>query len=135
MRFFKLVALLALVACGGDNDPTSPGNSLAGTWSLQSINGTALPYVVLQSGANKIELTADILTVSSGGSFTQTSTIKTTVNGQVTTESVSDAGSYTVNGNAVSFVFNSDATTGTGVLSGNSLSVGAEGAAFIYRKQ
>ena len=108
---------------------------MAGRWTLQSINGTPLPWVVLQSGANKIEVTADVLTATGTGSFTQVTTVRNTLNGLVTTETRSDAGIYTLNGNAVTFVFNGNGSSGTGVLNGNTLNVGVSGSAFIYRKQ
>jgi hypothetical protein len=53
----------------------------------------------------------------------------------VTTDSLPDAGTYALNGTAVTFTFESDGSTGTGSLSGNSLTVAAGGLALIYKKQ
>jgi hypothetical protein len=134
MRNLALAALILAASCGGDS--TAPTTvSVAGTWNLQTINGTALPYVLEQTGADKTEITSDVFNVASTGSFTQTTTVRFTQNGAVTTQSVADAGSYTVSGTAVNFTFNSDGSTGTGSLSGNTLTVTSSGFAFVYKKQ
>ena len=100
MQRFLIVACLALIsACGGDSSTAPTVANITGTWSLQTINGSSLPFVVAQTGANKVELTSDVLTIAST-SFTQTTTIRSTSNGQATTQSIADAGTYTLNGSA-----------------------------------
>ena len=137
MRKFLMVLYVFATACGGGKDsPTQPTPaSVAGTWNLQSMNGTALPFVIAQTGANKTELTADVLTVVAGGSFTQMTTIRTTLNGQVTTQTIPDAGAYVLNGTNVTFQFISDGSIGTGTVSGTTLTVSTPGFSYIYRKQ
>ena len=135
MRLIACMLLLVGAACGGDS-PTQPtSSSVAGTWSLQTINGTGLPYIVAQTGSDKVELTSDVLTVVGSGSFTQITQVRVTQNGQVSTQSIPDAGSYVLNGTAVTFTFNSDGSSGTGSLSGNTLTVAEDGFAYVYRKQ
>ena len=135
MRLIACMLLLVGAACGGDS-PTQPtSSSVAGTWSLQTINGTALPYIVAQAGSDKVELTSDVLTVVGSGSFTQITQVRVTQNGQVSTQSIPDAGSYVLNGTAVTFTFNSDGSSGTGSLSGNTLTIAEDGFAYVYRKQ
>lgn len=128
------LALLALtLACSGDSTgPTEA--SVAGTWNLQSVNGTALPFVIAQTGTNKTEITADVLTVTSSGSFTEITTVRTTLNGTATTQTVPDAGSYVLNGNNVTFQFQSDGSVGSGTISGNTLTVSQAGLSLIYKK-
>jgi len=139
MLMRRLVAALlvsAALACGGDDSITVPTNaSVAGTWTLQSVNGSPLPFVIVQSGSNKSELTADVLTVGSSGNFTQLTTIRNTLNGQVTTQSTPDAGTYTLNGTAATFRFNSDGSTGTGAINGNTLTVADVGLVMVYQRQ
>ena len=124
-----------LLACGDDSATAPTTDSVAGTWSLQSINGTALPYVVFQIGADKVELVSDVVVAVASGTFTQTTVVRTTASGQVTTESQADAGTWSLNGTAVTFQFNGDGTTGTGSISGNSMTIAESGFAFVYRKQ
>lgn len=136
MRLLACMLLVVAAACGGDDGPTQPtAASVAGTWQLQTVNGSALPYVAAQVGLDKVELMSDVLTVVASGSFTQMTQIRVTQSGQVTTQSIPDAGSYTLNGSAVTFTFNSDGSTGTGALSGSTLTVAEDGFAFVYKKQ
>jgi hypothetical protein len=129
--FFALLALT--LACS--NDSTAPtAASVAGTWNLQSVNGTALPFIVAQTGTNKVEITADVLTATPSGSFTEITTIRTTQNGVATTQTSPDAGSYVLNGNNVTFQFQSDGSIGAGTISGNTLTVSDAGLSLIYKK-
>lgn len=136
MRRLAVVALvpLFLLACGG-SDSTGPESiTVAGTWNLQTVNGSPLPYVVLQIGADKIELLSDRITAVESGSFTQLTQFRVTESGVVTNESLSDAGSFTRNGNAVTVFFNSDGSTATGSISGNTFTVGVDGTAYVYKR-
>lgn len=131
MRRFFLIGLCLLAACGSDSS-TAPQQSIAGTWTLRTINGTSLPYIITQSGADKAELMSDAFTISGTGSFTQTSVIRYTTNGVATTQSSAEAGSYTINGTAVTLHFNSDGSTVTASWSGNTLTATAGGLVGVY---
>ena len=130
-RWLLLAFVMIGFACGGDS--TGPNDSVAGTYSLRTVNGANLPYIVLQVGADKLELTADVLTLTDGGSFTQITTFRVTENGQVTTSTVADAGSYTRNGTAISATFNSGGTA-TGTISGGTITVALDGFSYVYRE-
>ena len=138
MRIPMLVlslAVTALAACGGDSSTTAPTQaSIAGTWNLQTVNGAALPFIAAQTGSNKAEITGDVLTVTNSGSFTEITSERITTNGQVSNQSFADAGTYVLNGTAVSFRFNSDGSTGTGTISGNTLTVAEDGFSYVYKK-
>jgi hypothetical protein len=135
MRVLSALALVvALTACG-DKSSEPIVASLEGTWALHSINGTPLPFVVAQSGADKMELTGDVFTVAAGGRFTQVTTMRTTINGQTTTQVTPDAGNYTLTGNAVVFQFDSDGMTGTAALTATALTVTGNGIVAVYTKQ
>ena len=137
MRSLIAACVLFIAAsCGGDDAPTAPTMaSIAGTWNLQTVNGSALPFTVAQSGSDKIEVLGDAITVTASATFTQLTQVRVTQGGQVSTQSVPDAGSYTLNGKTVTFTFNSDGSTGTGTLSGNTLTVAESGISLVYRKQ
>ena len=135
MRFLACLLLVAVAACRSDGPTDHTPVSLAGTWRLQTVNGNGLPFVVPQTVVDKMEVTSDALTVAASGTFTQETQIRTTESGQVTTETVEDAGSYTLNGTAVTFTYDSDGATGTGSVSGNTLTVAVGGLALVYRKQ
>jgi hypothetical protein len=135
-RLALCLATLVAIGCGGGDDATAPAsNSIAGTWALETVNGAALPFVVAQSGANKAEVTSDVLTLAEGGSFTQSTQVRLTQSGTVTTQSASEAGTWTLTGTSVSFRFTSDGSVGTGTLNGSTLTVAETGIALVYRKQ
>jgi hypothetical protein len=135
MRFIACLLLVVTAACGSDA-PTQPTSaSVTGTWRLQTVNGTALPFVAAQIGSDKVELTSDVLTAVQSGSFTRMTQIRVTQNGQASTQSISDAGSYTLSGTAVTFTFDGDGSSGTGSISGNTLTVAEDGFAYIYKRQ
>ncbi len=129
-----LSAAAVLAGCGDKATGPSPA-SVAGTWNLQSVNGTQLPFIVIQVGNDKVEITSDVITASSNGTFTQLTTIQTTQSGQVTTDHATDSGTWSLSGTAVNFVFESNGSTGTGTLSGNTLTVATSGLSLVYRKQ
>jgi hypothetical protein len=135
MRYAIGLLLAMSVACGGDS-PVEPLNvQIAGTWHLQSINGSPLPFIVFQSATEKFEITSDVLTIVSSGTFTELTAFRLTENGAITNESFPDSGTFTINGNAITFVFISDATaTGTGTLSDGTLTVTSSGVVLIYTK-
>lgn len=128
--------LLIAAACGGDDGPTAPTQaSIAGLWNLQTVNGSALPFILAQSGTDKLEVLGDAITVAEGGTFTQLTQLRVTQGGQTSTEAVPDAGSYTLSGTTVTFIFDSDGSSGTGTLSGKTLTVAEDGISLVYRKQ
>lgn len=135
MRVLPALALVvALTACG-DKSSEPLLAPIQGTWSLHTINGVPLPFVVSQAGANKLELTSDVFTVAAGGRFTQVTTMRTTLNGQTSTQVTPDAGNYTLTGNAVVFQFDSDGMTGTAALTPTEMIVTGNGIVAVYTRQ
>lgn len=127
-----LVSLAA--ACGDSSSGPSP-ESLVGTWNLQSLNGTPLPFV-LQGANPKVELLNDQIVVQSNGTFTDSYNFRfTDVNGVVTTNGASDPGTWTLNGTAVVFRYDADASTSTATLNGTTFTIAAGGFSQVYTKQ
>jgi hypothetical protein len=130
----RLVALLALataVACGGDS--TSPSATVTGSYSLRTVNGSPVPYTVIQIGADKYEIVSDVVTINEGGTWSETGTDRTTQNGQVTNGTITDGGTYTLNGTAITFV-STESGTVNGSVGGGTLTITAEGLALVYQK-
>jgi hypothetical protein len=131
MRSPTVLLLLALAttftACGGDS--TGPDEDYSGTYSLRTINGQSLPYVVLQVGADRIEYASGGLTLTdngtTGGSFTVQATTRTTQGGQVSTGTDSNAGTYTRTGTGMVFTSDSDGNVWPGNMSGGRITVSA----------
>ena len=134
-RLVPLVLSFAL-ACGSDSTTASQPTtaSLAGAWSLQTINGIALPFVVAQTATSKSEILSDVVTATAAGTYTEVTQTRTTLNGQATTSTDNDAGTYTVTGNAV-VIRSNDGSSASGTVSGNTFTVSVGGIAFQFKKQ
>lgn len=109
--------------------------SLTGTWNLQSMNGTPLPFAISQFGGKKVEIIADVLTITAPNTFAEVTTVRTTQNGTATTENITDRGTYTFDSLIVTFVFNSNGSNGLGTMSKSTLTVATSGVSFFYKKQ
>ena len=132
-RFLAAVSLLTLfTACGGDGS-TGPTVSVAGTYTLRTVNASPLPYTVTQSGPYRYEITSDAYTLTDGGTWSEIRTDRTTSNGVVTTSTSSDAGTYSRNGTAITLVSpNSGAVSGS--VTDGTMTLTAQGVALVFVK-
>lgn len=133
-RAIAAVAFLAFVACGDDSATEPTNQSVAGTWTLRTVNGSNLPYTLQQFGNDRVELLNETINVAASGTFTQQGTLRFTAGGIVTTEPYTDAGTYTLNGSTATFSFNSDGSTGVAAIGDDVLSVAYSGQTFVYRR-
>lgn len=135
-RLIPLVALAVAVACGSDSTTQPTIATLAGTWTLQSVNGSPLPFTVSQTTNDKLEVLSDIVTASPNGTYTEVLQIRETLNGQAVVNNVPDNGTFSVNGTAVTL---SGVSSGniTGALSNDNrtLTLTEEGFAYVFQKQ
>ena len=133
-RTFALIAMSAVtVSC---KDSTGPAG-VTGTWTLQSIDGSPLPVVVFQDASGTERITASTLVLNANGTFTVNITFTSTpTGGSATTFNASESGTYVVNGSTVTFTFTDDegTSTDTGTISGNTLTVVADGEAWVFTR-
>jgi hypothetical protein len=134
MRAIAYVLALTLAAACGSDSSTEPAASISGTWSLQTINGGALPFNLgtLENGA-RLDVTNETLVIANG-TYTATTTIRTTLNGAATNETDSDAGTVTTTGSTVTFKSTADATVVTGTLAAGTLSISQDGITLVFAK-
>jgi hypothetical protein len=108
-----------VLAC---NDATGPSPvGVVGTWRLQSVDGRPLPFTLPEEesgGADKLEVTAEVITTLDSGSFTMLTTFRVTDGSDVFPESIPDGGTYAVNGSTATFTY-SDGGTAPATVSGN----------------
>ncbi|MES2521665.1 MAG: lipocalin family protein [Gemmatimonadota bacterium] len=130
----SFVICLVALAC---SDTTSPGSNRGevGTWRLQTINGLPLPFTLEGAGANRVDVTAESMTLVAPGRVTMVTAFRVTEGGNVSTESVPDAGTYSVNGSTVTFKFDSDGSTPTATVNGDTMTLGDIGLTFVYRRE
>ena len=105
--FLFLLMSAVVVSC---DDATGP-DDLLGTWSLQSVSGQSLPYILEQDATVKIELTGETVTLLASGRQTMVTSFRVTDGGVVSTESVPASGNYTVNGSKLLLTFDNDSDT------------------------
>jgi hypothetical protein len=110
MRKFVFLAagLVALAAC--NNDSTSPNGSVTGTYSLQTVNGSSLPFTFSDGSV----LVSDRLSLNSNGTYVDIATFS---NSTTSTEQ----GLWSINNNLITFNDQTDGLQYTGSLSGSVL--------------
>jgi hypothetical protein len=126
-----VVPLALAGSCGGDS-ATGPGDTnIAGSYTLQSVNGNSLPWRPIVVGNDFFEITSGGASINADGTYSLTFNWRESISGQVSTGSESSVGTYTRNGNAITFTDASDGSTATGTISGRQISVTSEGVVFV----
>jgi Lipocalin-like domain len=128
-------AALAMLGCGGDS--TGPSASAVGTWNLQTVNGSGLPYTVIfvASPVYRFEILSDEVVVNADGTYTETSSVRETDGTTVTTSTEQDDGTWTQHGNQIDVTSNADGSVNTAVISGDKLTLAAQGISAVYVRQ
>lgn len=133
-RFSKawltVAVVLAASACGSDS--TSPIVGANGTWSLQAINGSALP-VTLRTGSDALAVLGSTLTISADGSYNELVTVRPA--GATTNTILSETGTWSFANGVVTFNDQTDAIVYTGTVSGNTLTENSGGFISVYSRQ
>jgi hypothetical protein len=131
-KLLLMFVSLSLSACTSYDLTTPTREQLTGTWNLTTVNDQGLPFKV--GGPGSREFVADVLVLADNNTFTETTTVRTTVNGVTTTETILDSGTYEFNSYAVTFHFQSNGTIGSGTLTGRKMKVTTSGTSFTYVK-
>jgi hypothetical protein len=106
---FAMVLPLTLSGCG---DSTGPG-SVAGTYTLRSINGDPPPVVVDEGIGFREEITAGFIRLNSGGTFTSTHTYRITSGGSTNEVPLTISGTYSRSGDEITLTFDNPDGPGT----------------------
>ncbi|HEX2168143.1 MAG TPA: hypothetical protein VHG09_12995 [Longimicrobiales bacterium] len=93
MTIMAAAFLMPLIACG-DEDPADPTIEASGTYTLRSINGQDLPVTVLQIGADMVEVLDGEIRLNTDHTFSDSTTLRITEGGQVSTDVESLRGTY-----------------------------------------
>jgi hypothetical protein len=119
MRRLVAAATLSVALVSACSDSTGP-STIFGTYTLATINGSALPQVVDSdptTGAT-LEVTAGTVIVSQDGTFSDRTDFRLTESGQVTTGSETATGAWNRSGDVITFTPN-DGTTPYSMTIGN----------------
>jgi len=134
-RFAVLLVAMLAAACGSDATSAPVVPNVVGTWTLETIDSKALPVVLQQAGEDKIELLESGLIATNDGSFTATTTQRTTISGAVSSESYTDLGNYSMKGPVVTLTFSADGFVVMGTIVGDQLVFTNGNMPLIYRRK
>jgi len=101
-----LLALAALTACGGGDGGNDPQVSLPGTYSLSTIDGQGVPYLLYQDTEVKVEAKNGTFTITGSGTYTENVTLKFTDANGVEEIPAICSGTYTRSGNNLTITEN-----------------------------
>ncbi|HJU74704.1 MAG TPA: hypothetical protein VJ717_13235 [Gemmatimonadaceae bacterium] len=141
--FAAVVACAAIGACGGYDDGTGPDGDpyaeAAGSYTLVSLNGRALPATVFQSGNVRIDITGSTLVMRENRTFTETIDAQNYVGTAApVAERQVHNGTYVINGTSATFTVPAagqfPAFSFAGTLSGNVLTYTDENATYRYER-
>src|SRR5690349_940172 len=101
-RLFVMFALATLAACS-DNSSTGPVTvNLVGSWKLQSVNGSALPFSQTTS-TGKFEIFDGSIDIQGSGAFTLNLTTRTTTGTSSSVSVLTTYGTVDISSGAVVF--------------------------------
>lgn len=128
MRWLILPFVLALAAC---DNPLSPEQRIAGTYDLESINATPLPYEIFG-----VLITSGSLEMRSEGTFTArtTTTYEDWETGQLVTENSVDNGRFTITDDRVRLT-DDDGEQTDATFDGRIIRIDAGIITAVYRKR
>ena len=123
-----LLGALALTAtaCGGGDSSTAP-TSVAGTYTLQSVNNAPLPFTTSQDATYKAEILSWVMTLNDNNNFTHIFRGRSTDNGQVTESTITGGGTYTRSGATVDMYDSSDNSHLQATVSASTMTVVIDG--------
>jgi hypothetical protein len=132
MRKMLFAAMAAVVIGGCDNGVTGV-KTINGSWTLRTVNSGSLPFTVSGSGANKTEITDDVITLFEGFTYREVIQKRITTNGTATTTTVTETGSFSTFGTSVTF-FSNLPRERRGLIEGNTMTIVENGMVQAYKK-
>jgi hypothetical protein len=124
--------LILSQGCGGGDSSTTPitPTPITGTYTLQSVNGQSLPWVI-EAG---VEITAGSVTLNQDMTCSRSITATATDGGTSMTITTTGEGTYTHTNGAVTVTWAEDGSTDSGSIVSSQLTLTAEGDVLIFRK-
>lgn len=136
LRVAGFACLALLIGACGESDSTSPNQvTVTGTWTMQTFNGTKLPYAI-SSGDTTVTITNDVLAIQSNGSYSDMTSFTATIAGNTQSASSTEVGTWTASGGTVTFDDQTDGgVTYQGSVTGNTLTEMVNGTTQVYQRE
>jgi hypothetical protein len=133
------IAALAVIAtgCGDSTGPKTP--EFVGRYGLVTLDGATLPLVLYDDQTIKLTLTGAAITLDAKNTFTEEVRIAVETNGfPAPSQQLTCNGTFERSGNNFTMTSTEsdecDASTATGVLDGNTLTVDDQGQVLVFRR-
>jgi len=137
-RYAAVLFGLLLLGCSSDNSVSADIDAAVGVYVLQTIDGSPLPYDAGNQGGVEVVIVKDQYTLTSGRTYTRDGTLRLTQLGITVTQSVTENGSWTLNGGTLTLTISASSLGQTGnysgSLTGSSLSINEMGFLGVYKK-
>lgn len=125
-----------LAACGSDSATAPSSSTVSGTYSLQTVNGSPLPFAFTGQNGVPVSLQSDVFVFSANGTWTETAVARyTDQTGAVQTETFNESGTYQKNGTAITLRYSDFSDAGTGTVESNSLVLVFPGYSYSYTRR
>jgi len=127
MRRYVLASLaMLLIACGGDS-AVAP-ESVAGSYTLQTVNGNRVPAVFYQDSQEKDEFVSGSVALSSDNSWSGNLTLRGTdlTTSQEYSFTAPIGGTYSLSSGSITLTDANNALTFKGTVGGGKLAIGSE---------
>jgi hypothetical protein len=128
-----LIAFVAALSLACFDEGVTGSSTVTGTYTLRTVNGSPLPYTIPGGGAVKTEIVSDTITLFQGGTFARARDSRITENGQVTMQSATETGSYSLLGTSITL----NSVTGKatlGIINGNAMTIVEAGVTSVFSK-
>jgi hypothetical protein len=114
--------VLSATACGG-GDSSGPA-SIAGTYTLQTVNNAPLPFTTSEDATYKAEILSWVVTLNDNNTYSHVFRGRSTDNGLPTENTITTTGTYTVSGSTVAMSDPADNFNNlTATVAGNTLTM------------
>lgn len=132
--FCALALMVATVACNSDG-VTNPEAEVAGTYSLKTVNGSPLPYTVVDSEGSYIIVT-DVMTLNKDKTWKESISYQLDQTTPIVAEPDWDGGTWTLAGDVLTFrsTYDPNEPPYTATHSANTLTVTALGLLQVFQK-
>lgn len=131
-RAASVLALAVFAACVSVDNTAPETTDIAGAYSLRSINGQALPYLLGISGNDTLSLIDDTYTLTGNARFTEIFHTRRVQSGVVAIIAGNDSGTFTRSGQVLRMIGLNGTFSAT--IKTDTLQLDGQNTTFVYRK-
>jgi hypothetical protein len=98
-----LIGTLSIITagCGGGGDTSTGPPSVAGTYTLQTVNNSSLPFTTSEDETYKAEILSWLITLKDDNTYSDVFQGRSTDHGQATENTLTSSGTFTLTGSTL----------------------------------